>query len=281
MTRGSGHRLTWAEQGDPQGRPVLCLHGSPGSRLSRHPHPGELREAGIRQITYDRPGYGGSDPLPGRSVADAVQDVAAVLDAAGVERAAVLGGSGGGPHALALAALLPERCTVVHCRVGLAPYDAPGLDFYAGMDPANQRRFRAAAESRAAALGVLGPDLEAMRADIARDPARAMGPMAIPESDRAVLRRLGVQLAESVAEAARQGAVGVADDFVALTRPWGFDPRTVTAPVVLSYGLDDVNVPPGHGRWLEQNVPHREVRVGTEGHLATPEAMLELLRELA
>lgn len=104
-----GRRLAWTDSGDPAGSAVLLLHGSPGCRLGRQTELEQLAADGIRQITYDRPGYGLSDPHPGRTVADAVADVRAVLDAAGVERAGVIGGSGGGPHALALATMLPER----------------------------------------------------------------------------------------------------------------------------------------------------------------------------
>src|SRR5687767_10304683 len=115
-----GRSLAWTQSGAVGGRAVLLLHGTPGSRLGRQTELDALAAADVRQITYDRPGYGGSDPHPGRSVVDVVADARAVLDAAGVDRAAVIGGSGGGPHALALATLLPERCTVVHCVVGVA-----------------------------------------------------------------------------------------------------------------------------------------------------------------
>src|SRR5688500_4648224 len=98
-----GRQLAWAEFGAARGRPVLSLHGSPGSRLSRHHDPQPIADVGVRMLTYDRPGYGLSDPLPGRCVADAVADIAAVLDAAGLGRVGVIGGSGGGPHALAAA----------------------------------------------------------------------------------------------------------------------------------------------------------------------------------
>jgi pimeloyl-ACP methyl ester carboxylesterase len=282
ITLPGGRELAWAEYGAPDGRVVLSLHGSPGSRLSRHAYPEQLVEAGIRQITYDRPGYGLSTPHPGRTVANVVTDIEAVLDAAGLERVGIIGGSGGGPHALAAAALMPDRCTVVHCVVGVAPYGAPGLDFEAGMDPENQRRFRAALRGRDAAIEEFTADFAAMRERITDDPVSIMGNMDLPEADRAILRRLGQQVFTALAEAVKQGAVGMADDFVAIASDWGFDPREVGGPLLITYGEHDVNVPAGHGRWLAANVPNQGVRVNTDGgHLASPEAGLALLTEVA
>ena len=282
VTLPDGRQLAWAEFGAAGGRPVLSLHGSPGSRLSRHHDPQPLVESGVRMLTYDRPGYGLSDPQPGRTVADAVADIAVVLDEAGVDRVGVVGGSGGGPHALAMATLLPERCTVVHCVVGVAPYGAPGLDFFDGMDPENQRRFRTALRGRDATIEEFTADVNAMRERITDDPVSLMGDMDLPEADREILRRLGEHAFTAVAEAMRQGVAGFADDFVAMARDWGFDPRQATAPVVLSYGSHDVNVPAGHGRWLAEHVPHREVRVNDDaGHMMSPETGLALLAEIA
>jgi pimeloyl-ACP methyl ester carboxylesterase len=277
-----GRQLAWAENGAADGRPVLCMHGSPGSRLSRQTELPQLEAAGIRQISYDRPGYGLSDPMPGRSVADAVRDVAALLDEAGVDRVGVVGGSGGGPHALAVATLLPERCTVVHCVVGVAPYEALGMDFFEGMDPENQRRFRAALAGREEAIECYTADVAKVAEQMTDDPASIMGDMDLPDADREILQRIGEQAFIALAEAFRQGVLGMADDFVAIASPWGFDPSTARAPVVLSYGEHDVNVPAVHGRWLAAHVPHREVRVNSDaGHLMSPEAGFVLLAEAA
>src|SRR5690606_24525514 len=122
---------------------VMVLHGTPGCRLARYADAGQLSEAGIRQISYERPGYGHSDPQPGRRVSDAVADIEAILDAAGIERAGFIGNSGGGPHALAVATLLASRATRVHCNVGVAPRLLVGDEcFFDGMDAENIRRFR-------------------------------------------------------------------------------------------------------------------------------------------
>lgn len=282
LTRPDGRQLAWSESGDPNGAPVLCLHGTPGSRLGRQQDLNRLQAEGIRQLTYDRPGYGLSDPHPGRSVADVVDDVRALLDDAGVERAAVIGGSGGGPHALALATLLPERCTVVHCVVGVAPYDAAGLDFFDGMDPENQRRFSLAVGERDDVIAAFTAEVERVRAARTEDPASLMGDMQLPEADREILRQNADQALEMLAEAFRQGVAGMADDFAALTRSWGFDPREATAPVVISYGEHDVNVPAGHGRWLGANVPNIGVRISADaGHMMSREQSFALLRAAA
>ncbi len=282
LTLPDGRQLGWTESGAADGRPVLCLHGTPGSRLSRQSELDQLVAANIRQLSYDRPGYGLSDPMPGRSVADAVGDIAALLDDAGVDRVGVVGGSGGGPHALALATLLPDRCTAVYCVVGVAPLGARGLDFFEGMDPENQRRFHAAQQGREAAIEQVNADVAATLERMTDDPASIMADMDLPEVDREILRRTGEQAKAALTEAFRQGVVGMADDLVAFASDWRFDPTKAQAPIVLAYGEHDVNVPAGHGRWLAANVPHREVRVSTEGgHLMSPEAGMALLIELS
>jgi pimeloyl-ACP methyl ester carboxylesterase len=141
-----GRTLMVAEWGDAAGCPVFWLHGSPGSRFSRHYDESEYSRAGARVITYDRPGYGASDRDPGRRVVSCVGDVAAIADALGIERFAVTGGSGGGPHALAVAARLADRVTRAACSVTPAPYDIAGFDWFDGMDPENIRLTKVALE---------------------------------------------------------------------------------------------------------------------------------------
>jgi pimeloyl-ACP methyl ester carboxylesterase len=279
LLRLADHRvLAWAEQGKPGGVPVLSLHGAPGSRLSRHPDPDSLVAAGIRQITYDRPGYGWSTRHRGRTIADAVPDIVQLLDALELEKVAVIGASGGGPHALAMAARAPERCTQVHCVVGIAPFDATGLDFYGGMDPENVRRFEAARRGLEECERALEPDLSAMVRRALANPETAFGDMRLPARDREVLKTLGPHLAQSLVEAARQGAAGCVDDLIACVTPWGFDPADATAPVVVEYRTDDVNVPASHGAWLAAHTPTVDVRVSTGGgHLEHPDTSLDRL----
>src|SRR5579862_7273981 len=122
VTAVDGRRLMVATWGDPDGFPVFHLHGTPGSRLGRHYDESVYVDAGARVITYDRPGYGGSDRKRGRRVVDCVPDIASIADALGAGQFAVVGGSGGGPHSLAVAARLAERVTRACCMVGVAPF---------------------------------------------------------------------------------------------------------------------------------------------------------------
>src|SRR4051812_23483529 len=133
-----GRVLAWVEGGDRAGYPVIGLHGTPGCRLSRWPDDSVYAEAGIRYITTDRAGYGLSSRHRGRSVADEVHDVRAIADALGLDRFSVVGGSGGGPHALACGALLAGRVERVACQSSLAPLGASGLtrtQWLSGMEP--------------------------------------------------------------------------------------------------------------------------------------------------
>ena len=140
VTRAAdGRTLAYAEWGNPEGFPVFSLHGTPGSRLGRHYDESAYVEAGARVITYDRPGYGESERHPGRHVVDCVEDVRALADHLGIDRFAVMGGSGGGPHALAVTARLPHRVTRATCIVGIVPYDTEDFDFLEGMDRTTSR----------------------------------------------------------------------------------------------------------------------------------------------
>ena len=160
-----GRTLAFCEWGDPQGKPVFSLHGTPGSRLGRHPDEEVYRRAGVRAITYDRPGYGESTRRPGRRVADAAADVTTIADALELEHFAVMGGSGGAPHSLACGALLPGRVTACASIVGPAPYGEGGLPcekWLEGMVEGNVREFGWAL----AGEDTLRPELERERGEL-------------------------------------------------------------------------------------------------------------------
>ena len=285
VTVHDGRTVAAAEWGDPDGFPVFSLHGTPGSRFGRHPDEDAVRELGIRLVTYDRPGYGASTRHPGRRVVDCVGDVAAIADALGIEQFAVTGGSGGGPHSLAVAARLPDRVLRARCVVGVAPFDAEGLDFYAGMDPENIKEFGFAEQGEA----VLQPELERMAAAdlerIAADPSKLLSDdWELAEADRAVLAdpRMQTVMGEMMREAYRSGAWGWVDDDLAFLQPWGFHVAEIRVPVEVRYGAQDVLVPAAHGEWLARHVPRAQVTVDQEaGHLADRETQLMLLRTLA
>ena len=187
-----GRTLAFAVWGDPDGFPILGLHGTPGCRLERWPHEELYTELGVCLVTHDRAGYGQSDRRPGRSVADEVDDVRSLADELGFDRFGVTGGSGGGPHALACAALLPDRVVRATCRVGVAPLGDSGLEqdeWLAGMDSENVKEFGWAL----AGEEVLTRELEAEEARIkervAVDPSTALEGFDLSEADRAQMAR--------------------------------------------------------------------------------------------
>jgi pimeloyl-ACP methyl ester carboxylesterase len=271
-----GRTLVFAQWGDPNGKPVFFLHGTPGCRLNRHPNEALVRSTGARIITYDRAGYGGSDRLRGRKVADCVGDVAAIADTLSLDRFAVWGGSGGGPHALAVAALVGDRVTRVICDGGVAPYEALGDDWYAGMDPENVMEFGWALEGEERLARELKSEDEKVRLRVSVDPSTVFGDFDLPESDKAVFARedFAQLIRDTVLEQTRNGVGGWVDDDIAFTVPWGFDPATITVPTQVWYGTADVNVPRAHGEWIARTVPGAVVRLNELGHQGNPDADL-------
>jgi len=264
--------------GNPAGHPVFLLHGTPGSRLGPFPRGRVLYELGVQLITFDRPGYGCSDRLVSRLVADVVPDVRTIADALAIERFAVLGRSGGGPHALACAALMPDRVTQAGVLVSLAPWAAKGLDWFAGMADSNVREYTTAATEPA----VLAARLVRAAARIRADPAShvsTLGPE-MPEADRRVVADTGIRalLARNFAEALRDSAAGWIDDALAFCAPWGFDLSAIEVPVVLWHGEDDVFSPVAHTQWLARHIPgaHMEIRPGS-AHFGALEVLPDVL----
>jgi pimeloyl-ACP methyl ester carboxylesterase len=275
-----GRTLLFAEWGDLSGNPVFALPGTPGCRLTRYPNSELVRSAGVRMITYDRPGYGGSVRQRGRTVADAAGDVATIADHLGLGRFCVSGGSGGGPHALAVAALLGERVIRAACVVGLAPFGALGAEWFTGMDPENVREFGWALEGEQRLAAELEREDQLLRQQVGAGPGGILDNFGLPESDKQVLGRSDVaqMMRESVIEQSRNGVWGWVDDDLAFVSPWGFDPATIAVPVQVWYGTSDVLVPPPHGEWIASTVPGAVVRKNELGHFGDPDAdMLERL----
>ena len=250
-----GRQLAVRVRGNPSGHPVFSLHGTPGSREGPHPRGGQLYGMGVRLISYDRPGYGKSDRKVARLVADAADDVRDIADHLEIDRFGVLGRSGGGPHALACAALLPDRVTRACALVSLAPPDAVGLDWFEGMTDANVAEYKSAATDP----DRLAADLIATAAKIRADPAShitTLGPE-MPEADRRVVADAGIRakLARNFAEAVRHSADGWIDDALAFASPWDFDVSTIRVPVLLWHGAKDVFSPVSHTHWLADRIP--------------------------
>ena len=263
-----GRFLDLAVSGPDGGVPFVMHHGTPGSY---HP-PRDLERAvharGMRMVSWSRPGYGGSTRHPGRTVVDVVADTRAVLEGLGADRCVVGGRSGGGPHALACAARLEQAVSVL-VVAGVAPFEAEGLDFLAGMGQGNLDEFGAALEGEDA----LRPYLEAQREALAHvQPEEIIAAMAtlLPEVDRRVLTAgLAAELAESFHEALRTGVDGWLDDDLAFVAPWGFALTEVTTPVAIWQGSADLMVPYAHGQWLAAHVPNAAVHlVEGQGHLS-------------
>ncbi|MFE2943621.1 alpha/beta fold hydrolase [Streptomyces sp. NPDC059255] len=250
-----GRHLMVERLGDPRGRPVFLLHGTPGSRLGPAPRGMVLYQRGMQLIAFDRPGYGGSDRLEGRSVGDVAQDVATIADALGLDRFAVAGRSGGAPHALACAALMPDRVTRAAALVPLAPWDADGLDWFEGMAPSNVAEYSTAARDPAGVAARLIPRAEAIR----KNPVRLLDDLRreLTDSDRMVVSDAGLRmmLLRNYQEGLSDSAYGWIDDAVAFASPWGFDPADIRTPVLLWHGEQDVFSPVGHARWLGERIP--------------------------
>jgi len=251
-----GRALAYIERGSADGSPVFLLHGTPGSRLTRYPDPTEYERRNLRVITYDRPGYGESGPDRGRTVASAAADIGAIADQLGLERFTTFGVSGGAPHSLACAALLPDRVTRAAAMVTPAPYDAPGLDFMEGMTELNVSEFSAALEGEENLAEFLEPFVKEAQEDA--DKLVAEIEAELPPVDQAVLARPEVReiLRESMAEAVRQGSRGWIDDDLAFTKAWGFELERIETEVGLWQGELDVLAPRSHGEYVAKQLPN-------------------------
>jgi pimeloyl-ACP methyl ester carboxylesterase len=245
---------------------VFWHHGSPN--IGSPPEPlFEAAEAnGLHWVSYDRPGYGGSAPHDGRTVASAAADVAAIADALGIGRFAVLGHSGGGPHALACACLLPERVIATVSMSAPAPFDADGLDWFAGWSPGIAAENRAATRGRAA--------LEAHWAAAGSEDLGAF----FTEADIAALDGSWSWLAGVAGQAMQQGSEGLLEDTLAAVRPWGFRPDAIRVPVLIMHGTKDKMVPYAHGKWLAARCPAAKSSIVPDaGHITVLDSAPEAL----
>ena len=200
-------------------------------------------------------------------MADIVDDVRTIADAFGLERFAVTGRSGGGPHALACAALLPDRVACCEAIVSIAPFDAQGLDWFAGQTPGNVAEGKLSLEGEAALRAKLEPDrLEIFERIASGDSSALPDDYELTESDREQQAKDRAVFEEVIADGLRNGVDGWVDDDLAFVAPWGFDVGSIAVPISLWYGRSDTLVPAAHGDWLAAHIPGVEVFASEFGH---------------
>jgi pimeloyl-ACP methyl ester carboxylesterase len=279
---GDGRDLEVLRQGPEDGLPLVFHCGTPNAPVEFPLLADAVDARGWQLVAYSRPGYAGSTPHEGHAVADAASDVAAILDHLELDRFVTLGWSGGGPHALACAALLPDRCRAAASLAGVAPFDADGLDFLAGMGPENVEEFGAAAESRAALETYLEGHAPSRDEITGEGMAAALGGL-VSDVDRAALTgELADVLAAMFRRALTSGLAGWRDDDLAFATPWGFDVSDITVPVSIWQGAQDRMVPFEHGEWLAANIPGARAHLyDDEGHISLTQQLPRIVDDLA
>lgn len=274
VTRPDGRELC-VEVAPADGPDAILVY--PGMPNSRHLYPGWVHDAAARGASiaaYDRPGYGGSTPQRGRTIAGGAGDAQAVADALGFGRFAVWGVSAGGPYALACAALLADRVRAVGVIAGSAPWGAAGLDYFAGMGQENVDDTRlffsdpkaARRKAESDRLDLLG--LGSGGAEQASEAPASL----VSEVDRMILNGpVGRFIAWSNRDGLAPGADGWFDDFAAELSPWGFELGDIAIPVKVWHGAHDLFVPRAHGEWLAAQIPGAKTEFSDrDGHLTVP-----------
>ena len=270
-----GRTLSYAEFGDPGGKPLFFFHGFPNSRVGAQ-HAGDVAaRLGIRLIAPDRPGFGLSDIKPGRRIGDWPDDVRELADALGIDRFAVMGLSGGGPYVAACALKIPERLTAVAIVSGVAPL----VERKAVADMSRWNRLMVRLQRYLP--WITRVNLWLMEQAVRRFPSllMSMGDRALPPADVAVLARPEVRASviADYTEAFRQGSRAAAQEFVLYTRPWGFRLEKITVEVLLWQGEADTFVVPSMGRYYAEVLPNCRARFyPDEGHLLSVDRMEEI-----
>jgi pimeloyl-ACP methyl ester carboxylesterase len=264
-----GRTLAVEEAGDPGGVAVLMHSGTPNSRHLYRRHVEDAASRGLRLICYDRPGYGESAAQPGRTVGDCASDVRDICAALDISRLLTWGISGGGPHVLACAALLPDLVVAAASLASLAPYGADGLDFFAGMGQENVDDFNLTLHGSESDIRARGAELrdEALAAS-AEDVASTMQTLLTPTDAAALTGELAEYLTYTGHEGLAPGIDGLLEDERAFVGPWGFDVSAIAVPVLVMHGREDQFVPQNHGAWLAAQIPGaKAVLSDNDGHL--------------
>jgi pimeloyl-ACP methyl ester carboxylesterase len=269
-----GRSLEVSVSGPAGGTPLVIHHGTPSDRSQYRPFAEAAAVRGLRLISYSRPGYGGSSRQPGRAIADCAADTLAIVEQFGVGRFYTAGWSGGGPHALACAALLSDRVLACATIAGVGPFGAAGLEFLEGMGRENQEEYGAALSGPSELQGYLERQAQALAGLTGEQVAAALGDLVSPVDVGAITGDFAAYLARTFRQAVASGIWGWFDDDLAFIRPWGFDLDDVGVPVVVWQGGQDRMVPFAHGQWLATHVPGACPRLLTEeGHLSITVAL--------
>jgi pimeloyl-ACP methyl ester carboxylesterase len=276
-----GRDLDVVLDGPPDGDVLVFHSGTPSGAVSFPFLTGPAAARGLRTVSWSRPGYGTSTSLPGRTVASVTADTETVLGHLGAESFVTVGWSGGGPHALACAALLPERCRAAALVGGVAPYDASGFEWLSGMGAENLEEFAAAAAGTTALEAFLAPARAGLQTVTGEGIAVGMGDL-VDEVDRAATQgALADWLAASMRRAVFAGTDGWRDDDLAFVTDWGFDLSSISIPVAVWQGEHDRMVPADHARWLAATIPAATLHLdGAEGHISFMLRAEEILDDL-
>jgi pimeloyl-ACP methyl ester carboxylesterase len=262
-----GRSLEVSVAGDG-GTPLVYHNGTPSSGRPYEPFVAAAAARGLRLVSYSRPGYASSTRQPGRSVADCAADVAAILDHLGAGPCYTAGASGGGPHALACAALLPGRVLACATIAGAAPFDV-GLDFLEGMAEENQREFGAALAGPGDLQAYLEGEARTYAGVTGEQVTDAFGGLVSPVDRAALTGAYADWVAASFRLALSNGIWGWFDDDLAFVRPWGFELDDLRVPVTVWQGGQDRMVPFAHGEWLAAHLPGaKAMLLPSEGHLS-------------
>jgi pimeloyl-ACP methyl ester carboxylesterase len=264
-----GRTLEYVVSGPADGLPLVFHHGTPGAGVPFAPMTDAAARHGLRMVMYSRAGYAGSTARPGRSVSDVAGDIAALMDALDADAFVTLGWSGGGPHALATAALLPDRCRAAATIAGVAPYAAEGLDWLAGMAQENLDEFGAAVAGEEPLTAYLEQEAPGLAQVSGAEIAASLGGLVSDVDKQALTGAFADYLAESFHAAMSTGIAGWRDDDLAFVQEWGFPLDGFRVPVAIWQGAQDRMVPFDHGRWLAAHVPGSHVHLeAEEGHLS-------------
>jgi len=264
-----GRELCVEVGGDLSGTPIVVHGGTPNSRHLFGPSIADARARGATLICYDRPGYGRSTPHKGHSVADGAADVCAIAESLGIERLATWGVSGGGPYALACAALLPDLVVAAAAVASIAPWAAPELDYFDGMGELNVEDIHLYFSDPDAARKKGQQECEQYLAATPEQVASAMSTLLSPVDAAALTGDLANWLVWAMQDGLVPGDEGWWDDGVAHLAPWGFDLSAIRVPVKVWHGRQDRFVPVSHGIWLGEHIPGAETDIsGEDGHLS-------------